>query len=149
MVNKMYQISKRLKTFSAAHRLIKSYQGKCRTLHGHNYKVDITLKANELDDSDLVLDFSKITSALNDFILEKLDHAIITNASDQSLCDFINLAQQKAYLLPGDDNSSVEIIAKHLFHQFQSLLTDVAPAHVKLESVRVFESEHASATYTE
>ena len=145
----MYFISKRLKTFSAAHRLIKSYQGKCRTLHGHNYHVDITLEANTLDDSDLVLDFSQITKTLNAFILEKLDHAIITNASDQSLCDFINSANQKAYLLPGDENSSVEVIAKHLYHQFQSLLTDIAPNHVKLTSVRVFESEHASAMYTE
>ncbi|MBX9706042.1 MAG: 6-carboxytetrahydropterin synthase, partial [Gammaproteobacteria bacterium] len=39
----MYVIKKQLDTFSAAHRLTKGYQGKCKDLHGHDYQVEITL----------------------------------------------------------------------------------------------------------
>ena len=35
-------------TFSAAH-FLRHYQGKCENLHGHNWKVEITVKTEELD----------------------------------------------------------------------------------------------------
>jgi 6-pyruvoyltetrahydropterin/6-carboxytetrahydropterin synthase len=143
----MFEIKKRLKSFSAAHRLIKTYQGKCRTLHGHNYEVEVCLHADKLNDSDLVLDFSILTSPLNQFIKDHLDHAIITNPCDEALCAFIHSAQQKAYMLPHNENSSVEILAKHLFEVFNDLLKQALNQGVSLESVRVFESKTSSAAY--
>ena len=53
----MFYLSKQLKSFAAAHRLIKDYPGKCRDLHGHNYRVDVLLAADQLDHYDFVLDF--------------------------------------------------------------------------------------------
>jgi 6-pyruvoyltetrahydropterin/6-carboxytetrahydropterin synthase len=143
----MFEVKKKLKSFSAAHRLIKAYQGKCRTLHGHNYDVEVCLQACQLNNNDLVLDFSTFTTPFNHFIQTHLDHAIITNPQDQALCDFINQAQQKAYMLPDNKNSSVEVLAKHLFEIFSDILTQMLATGVSLKSVCVYESATSSATY--
>ena len=143
----MFEVKKKIKPFSAAHRLIKSYQGKCRTLHGHNYDIEVCLQAEVLDDSDLVLDFSQFTAPFNQFVQDHLDHAIIANPGDSALCEFISSAQQKAYLLPHNENSSVEILSKHLFEVFHHLLEDLQVPHVSLKSVCIYESPTSSATY--
>ena len=43
-------------SFAAAHNLLQ-YQGDCENLHGHNWKVDVTVAARELDKSGLGIDF--------------------------------------------------------------------------------------------
>lgn len=143
----MFEVKKKLKPFSAAHRLIKSYQGKCRTLHGHNYEIEVCLEAAMLNDSDLVLDFSTFTAPFNEYVQKHLDHAIITNPGDEALCDFILSAQQKAYMLPHNENSSVEILSKHLFEVFDNMLTHLNAPHVSLKNVCIYESPTSSATY--
>jgi len=51
----MYRLT--IKTgFAAAHNLI-NYQGDCENLHGHNWKVEVTVIARELDKAGLAIDF--------------------------------------------------------------------------------------------
>ena len=47
----MYKLTIRT-SFAAAHNLI-NYQGDCENLHGHNWKVDVTVIASELDKAGL------------------------------------------------------------------------------------------------
>lgn len=58
--------------FAASHFLTK-YHGKCENLHGHNYKLAVTV-VGELQDNDLVYDFVALKKIVNDMIIEKLDH---------------------------------------------------------------------------
>jgi 6-pyruvoyltetrahydropterin/6-carboxytetrahydropterin synthase len=51
----MYEVSVD-ETFAAAHNL-RNYKGKCEDLHGHNYKVRVTLAGPELDATGLLYDF--------------------------------------------------------------------------------------------
>ena len=46
--------------FSAAHHL-RDYDGKCAHLHGHNYKIEITVTGDELDDCGMLMDFGQLT----------------------------------------------------------------------------------------
>ena len=58
--------------FSAAHNL-RGYQGKCEELHGHNFKVKVSVGANSLDRTGIVCDFHFLKEKLKD-ALEQLDH---------------------------------------------------------------------------
>ncbi len=51
----MYEVSVD-ESFAAAHNL-RNYKGKCENLHGHNYKVRVTLAGKELDSTGLALRF--------------------------------------------------------------------------------------------
>jgi 6-pyruvoyltetrahydropterin/6-carboxytetrahydropterin synthase len=58
--------------FAAAHNLI-NYQGDCENLHGHNWKVELTVAARQLDKAGLGIDF-KILKLETKRMLDRLDH---------------------------------------------------------------------------
>ena len=112
--------------FAAAHRL-RDYQGKCETLHGHNWKVEVEIVAKRLNTSGMVMDFKELKNLVNT-CLEKLDHTYLNDVP------------------PFDkQNPTSELIAYYLFNEIRSLL----PAHVMLKRVTVWESETACAQYWE
>jgi 6-pyruvoyltetrahydropterin/6-carboxytetrahydropterin synthase len=144
----MYAVDKKLKTCSAAHRLLKGYQGKCRHLHGHNYAISIRLQGPTLDADGLLIDFALISQACNDFIQRHWDHATLVSRDDTDLLNFVQQHQQKHAVIEGD-NTSAEVLARTLFTQFEQILAKhtQAPRGLSLYSVTVNETESASATY--
>lgn len=114
-------------SFAAAHNLI-NYQGDCENLHGHNWKVEVTVAAADLDNAGLAIDF-KILKKETNRILDRLDHKYLND------------------LEPFRDISpSSEHIARYLF---QELSTNLNSDNVKVEKVNVWESDNACASYTE
>ncbi len=113
--------------FASAHNLI-NYQGECENLHGHNWKVEVTVTAKELDKAGLGIDF-KILKAETNKLLKNLDHKYLNE------------------LPPFDELSpSSENIAKYLFYELCKCLNN---NNVNVESVTVWESDYASASYYE
>ncbi|MEK7085666.1 MAG: 6-carboxytetrahydropterin synthase QueD [Patescibacteria group bacterium] len=66
--------------FAASHFLTK-YHGKCENLHGHNYKLIITIEG-EIKDDGMVLDFKKLKDAVNGKVIDKLDHTHLNDTMD-------------------------------------------------------------------
>ena len=122
----MYEVTI-IKTFSAAH-LLKEIGGKCEELHGHNFKVEVTVGAPALNSEEIVIDFRLVKKWLKD-ILDKMDH--------QHLNELPFFAGK---------NPSSENIACHVYREMASLVND---AGVKILRVKVWESENAAVTYTE
>jgi 6-pyruvoyltetrahydropterin/6-carboxytetrahydropterin synthase len=121
----MYHLT--IKThFAAAHRLI-NYQGDCENLHGHNWHVEVTVGARELDEAGLGIDF-KILKRHTKELLGELDHK------------YLNDLPAFSQLSP-----SSEQIARFLF---QRLSVELDTDNVRLERVTVWESEYACASYT-
>lgn len=58
--------------FSAAHHLL-NYNGKCENMHGHNWLVEAYVSGEELDKSNILVDYKVIKSNLKE-ILDYLDH---------------------------------------------------------------------------
>jgi len=112
--------------FAAAHNLI-NYQGDCENLHGHNWKVEVTVAAEDLDNAGLAIDF-KILKAYTKEILAKLDHKYLND-----LDAFRN------------QSPSSENIARFLYDE---LTTPLGEKGVKVDSVKVWESENACASYS-
>ena len=59
-------------TFDSAHNL-RDYEGACKNLHGHTYKLEVTV-SGELDKIGMVCDFKDLSSLIKDNIISKLDH---------------------------------------------------------------------------
>ncbi len=145
----MFSITKQLKNFSAAHRLVKDYQGKCQHLHGHNYAIEVTLSSQQLNQYDFVIDFDLIKTHFDQWIQTHWDHVTLVSDIDKSLIQFLETEQQNFFLIPGGKNTTVECLAKFLYHQFQCILQSLNDTRIQLTSVRLFESETASALYSE
>ncbi|PLX81937.1 MAG: 6-carboxytetrahydropterin synthase QueD [Desulfuromonas sp.] len=113
--------------FAAAHNL-NNYQGECENLHGHNWKVEVTVGARELDKAGLGIDFKVLKQETKD-ILNDLDHKYLNE------------------LPPFTETSpSSENIARHLFQRLSERLNN---DNVRVEKVNVWESDYACASYTE
>ena len=109
--------------FNSAHNL-RGYKGKCEDLHGHNWRVEITMGKSELDDSGMVVDFKQLRDALNE-VLAGLDHKYLND-----------LGYFK------EVNPTSENIARYIYYQIEDKFPQLA-----LESVTVWETEKAAATY--
>jgi len=142
----MFILKKKLDVFSAAHRVIKGYQGKCKDLHGHDYLVEVTVACEELDDYGFVIDFGDIKQICNDWLKNHWDHCTLVCADDQGLLKFLRQEDQRHFVLPAEKNSTVENLTEFLFYQFQVELKKFSP-RVTLQAVTIWESETASATF--
>lgn len=111
--------------FAAAHRVVGS-GGKCESLHGHNFKVELEVEGHELNCSGMLLDFG---------ILKKILGAVLENLDHRDLND-INALKGKS---PSSEN-----IARYILTEVTKRMS--AP-EVKVRSVTVSESDSASATY--
>lgn len=111
--------------FSAGHHL-REYPGNCERPHGHNWKVEVTVKADSLDNLGMGLDFKTLKAEVNK-VLETLDHHDLNGlASFQSI------------------NPSSENIAVYIFNTLQNVLsTDRYGVH----SVTVRETDNSGVTY--
>jgi len=65
-------------TFDAAHRL-NDYDGPCANIHGHTYKLEVTVGVHELDYQDMVIDFSRLKEIVENVVLERFDHVFIND----------------------------------------------------------------------
>lgn len=65
--------------FSSAHNL-RGYKGKCEELHGHNWKVELSVRQENLDKAGMLMDFHDLKAKLNK-VLEKLDHKYLNKAA--------------------------------------------------------------------
>lgn len=77
--------------FAASHFLTK-YHGKCENLHGHNYKVIITVQ-DKMKNDGMVLDYKIIKQIVKEKVIDKLDHShlndLMENPSSEHLAIFI------------------------------------------------------------
>ena len=121
--------------FAAAH-FLRDYNGKCENLHGHNYKVYAHVKGPKLNEGGMLMDFTKLKSALRE-VCKQLDH---TNLNDMSVFDQNPSAERIAMYIY---NGIIEILKKEgLDLSYQK--DKKTPA---LYAVDVFETETSRARY--
>ncbi len=113
--------------FSAAHNL-RGYEGECERLHGHNWKVEVVVQAERLNDIDIALDF-KVLKRETNAIMDRLDHRYLNEVPP-----FDRL------------NTTAENIARYIY---QELSQRLHVQGVRVKEVRVWESETACAVYYE
>jgi 6-pyruvoyltetrahydropterin/6-carboxytetrahydropterin synthase len=111
--------------FAAAHHL-RNFKGKCENLHGHNWTVEVFVRAETLDDTGLVRDFGEIKQETHK-VLSELDHQYLNDLAPFRI-----------------ENPSSEHIARYLFNRLSELLND---ERVRISRVAVWESNTSCATF--
>jgi 6-pyruvoyltetrahydropterin/6-carboxytetrahydropterin synthase len=122
----MYEL-KIVTDFSAAHRL-NNFYGKCESLHGHNWKVEVFLRGDRLDEAGLVRDFGVVKAKARE-VLAELDHKYLN--------DLPAFSQQ---------NPSSENLARYLYERLGAALNNDS---VRVSRVSVWESHNSCASYFE
>lgn len=115
-----------IKSFSAAHTLVET-SGIREKVHGHNFKVEVTVAASSLNASGLCMDFRDLKNYVNG-ILGKMDHRLLNDL------DFLN-----------GRNPSAENIAHYIGNEMAQKLQGTS---VKLSRVKVWESRDSWISYT-
>jgi len=122
----MFQVSVD-ESFSAGHAL-RGYKGKCENVHGHNYKVRVTLEGSELDSVGLLCDFVYVKQVLRS-IIHSLDHQYLNDL--------------EAFRVV---NPSAENLAKHFYDEAAKQFAALSvPAHIK--DITVWETDVTFASY--
>jgi len=110
--------------FSAAHRL-RQYHGDCEKLHGHNWKLEVVLVADELDELGMVCDFRVLKDHLKT-VTDQLDHR------------YLNELEPFREINPTTEN-----LARYVCRE----LTRLLPEGLRIARVTAWESDHCGATY--
>jgi 6-pyruvoyltetrahydropterin/6-carboxytetrahydropterin synthase len=112
--------------FAAAHRL-RGYQGDCEQLHGHNYKVDIEVRAAQLDELGMGIDFRAIRAAARE-VVAVLDHRLLND------------------IPPFDElNPTAENIAVYVYEQLAGRLDG---EHARVSAVTIWETDRDRVRYS-
>jgi 6-pyruvoyltetrahydropterin/6-carboxytetrahydropterin synthase len=121
----MYEL-KIITQFGAAHQL-RNYHGKCEYLHGHNWKIEVYIKGEKLDDCGMLVDFKILKESTNE-IIDRFDHK------------FLNEIECFTEINPSSEN-----IAKYIFDELSKSIND---DRVRVSRVTAWESDNACATYS-
>jgi 6-pyruvoyltetrahydropterin/6-carboxytetrahydropterin synthase len=111
--------------FEAAHNLC-NYPGKCHRLHGHNWRVEVTVRGTELDELGMIIDFTVLKAEVKT-IIDRLDHYYLNE-----------LAVFK------EINPTAEHIAKYIYDELVAPLT---VKKVQIYQVKVWESPRSAVAY--
>jgi 6-pyruvoyltetrahydropterin/6-carboxytetrahydropterin synthase len=122
----MFEVSVE-ETFSSGHAL-RGYKGKCENVHGHNYRVKITLAGPNLDEIGLLVDFTELKRVLRG-IIGRIDH------------QFLNDLEPFKKV-----NPSAENLAKYFYDEIRHELKGL-PDGATIQEVRLWETDTASAQY--
>lgn len=136
----MTTVTKTVK-FDAAH-ILTNHEGLCRNLHGHTYRVDVSVSCDDpLAEGGMVIDFKELKRIATAEICDRFDHAFIYNTASEGEREIAAVVEKhgmRTVALPY--RSTAENLARHFFE----ILT---PLIAGLSAVTVWETADSSATY--
>ena len=127
--------------FDAAH-ILTNHQGLCKNLHGHTYRVDVTVEQRSGDAHDMVIDFKDLKHVCEEIVLARFDHAFIYDESspvEREIAAVLAKNDMRTVALPF--RSTAENLARHFFMSLRDKVPDLA-------SVKVWETPDSAAEYT-
>ncbi|AEW84862.1 6-carboxytetrahydropterin synthase [Flavobacterium columnare NBRC 100251 = ATCC 23463] len=133
--------------FETGHALY-GYDGKCKNVHGHSYKLSVTVIGSPIADREnvkygMVIDFSDLKKIVKDEIVDVFDHATVFNATTPHI-ELANELKQRGHHVilvdyqPTSENMVIDFAAKISKH---------LPSQIKLHSLRLQETESSFAEW--
>jgi 6-pyruvoyltetrahydropterin/6-carboxytetrahydropterin synthase len=151
-----FRIARRFR-IESGHRLAK-HPELCRFPHGHTRTVEVVVRADTLDDNDMVCDYKALKLVVG-AELDRFDHAMVLAATDPLRDAFAPFSERVVLLEEGDPTT--ELLARHLFGRIAAAFVPgrevrtaggavyTVPAGVRVERVRVWETPTTWAEYAE
>jgi len=132
--------------FEMSHALL-NYDGLCRNIHGHSYKLQVTIAGEPMQDAGspkdgMVIDFSILKKLIQEQIISKLDHSLMIN--EKAPIDKLSAMGQmyeRLQVVPFQPTS--ENMVLYIAGQVKLLL----PEHLELFSIRLYETGNSFAEW--
>lgn len=135
-------------TFEMAHALW-NYDGACKNIHGHSYRLFVTIKGQPITDENnvkfgMVLDFKDLKNLVKDRVVALFDHSLVVykNARGESL-DCVKEMYEKVFIY--DFQPTCENLVIHI----AELIKEGLPEHVTLHSLKLYETATSFAEWYE
>jgi len=128
--------------FDAAH-VLTNHQGLCKNLHGHTYRVDVSVAQDDGDTRDMVIDFKDLKRIASEVVCERFDHAFIYNtesAGEREIAAVVEKNGMRTVAIPF--RSTAENLARMFFGELKALIPG-------LSAVKVWETADSCAEYRE
>jgi len=124
----------------AGHRLM-NHESKCRNVHGHRYRFEVTLESDSLDPVGRVVDFGVMKEAIGSWLDEKFDHGFIVQDGDP-IIPALQALDTKTTVL--DCPPTIENLVKIVFEESARMM---AVLNVRVTHVRGYETPNCWADY--
>lgn len=145
-MNKKVRVTKQFK-FETGH-AIYGYDGLCKNVHGHSFKLDVTIIGQPITDPDhvkngMVIDFGDLKTIVNKEIVQPFDHATVLNVKSphKAIADEMEIRGHKILKVSYQPTCEMMII------DFALKLKAKLPDHLKLYSLKLRETETAFAEW--
>lgn len=134
-------------TFETAHAL-HGYDGKCKNIHGHSYKLFVTVKGKPSEDLDdvklgMVMDFGDLKKIVNKEIVHIFDHAILLNENSPHKILGEKLLVEGHTVVFTDYQPSAENMILWIVEKIKPLL----PENIELVALKLHETENSYAEW--
>ena len=126
--------------FDAAH-VLTTHQGLCKNLHGHTYRVDVSVAQGSGDTRDMVIDFKDLKRIASEVVCERFDHAFIYNtesAGEREIAAVVEKNGMRTVAIPF--RSTAENLARMFFGELKARIPG-------LSAVKVWETADSCAEY--
>ena len=126
--------------FESAHALW-NYDGKCKNIHGHTYKLFVTVIGTPITDKNdsklgMVIDFGDLKKIVKENIVDVFDHAVILN-NKAPYQEFIKVPEMFERFITTDYQPTCE----NMVSDFAEIIKKHLPKGVELFSIRLYETE--------
>ena len=140
------RITKRF-SFETGHALY-GYDGKCRNVHGHSYKLYVTVIGHPISDTThvklgMVIDFSDLKVIVKNKIVDIFDHATVFNKNTPHVELAKELADRGHDVLLVDYQPTSEM----MIIDFANVIKQELPSHIKLHSLKLQETDSSYAQW--
>ncbi len=134
-------------TFEAGHALY-GYDGKCKNLHGHSYKLFVTVAGSPIADPKnakygMVIDFGDLKKIVNEEIVDIFDHATVFNKNTPHLELANELIKREHHVLLTDYQPTTEMMVIDFADKIKKRL----PKNIKLHSIKLQETDTSFAEW--
>ena len=134
-------------TFETGHALY-GYDGKCRNIHGHSYKLSVTVIGKPISDSSnvkygMVIDFGDLKKIVNKEIVDVFDHATVFNKNTPHVELAKELSDRGLDVLLVDYQPTSEMMVIDFASKIKAQLPDT----IQLHSLRLQETESCYAEW--
>lgn len=132
----------------AAHRFFRAEcSPKCRSIHGHSWRVILTLRAEKLNEQGMVVEFGELKAAWRFWLDTYLDHSLMLYEADPMVQAVRSVDPQSRLFLTPEDPTT-ENVARLLYEQAKVILQTLnCDPVVQVERVRLEETRVNSAEY--
>lgn len=133
--------------FETGHALF-GYDGKCRNVHGHSYKLSVTVIGSPITDTShvklgMVIDFGDLKKIVKEEIVDRFDHATVFNKNTPHIELAKELMERGHNVILADYQPTSE----NMVIDFAAKIRARLPENIKLYAVKLQETDTSFAEW--